>query len=276
MLSWRAKRTLCEEVQHEDDKVDLLNNGDQRRTSPGCRAGLEHRRNPIARSALLSFAYELETIGDIIDKNLIDLAKKKITLDVDFSKEGWAELDEFFRKCWRTSRLRYRRLPARTGRLRRNCCGTSTRFTRLEIELRRPAFPPLARGPDGILRDQRDSSGCVDEPEGHQFPPRLSGLSDPGGESFLIHRGDRPLHAAELDRAIELAERLCRVGPIEVDVGCGKGGFLLWAAQSRLDRNFLGVERLLLRLRKVDKKILRLGLVNARLVRIEAGYLIAN
>ena len=64
--------------------------------------------------------------------------------------------------------------------------------------------------------------------------------------------------------------------PTEVDIGCGKGGFLLWAAQTRLDRNFLGVERLLLRLRKVDKKIRRLGLANARLIRIEASYLIAK
>lgn len=64
--------------------------------------------------------------------------------------------------------------------------------------------------------------------------------------------------------------------PIEVDVGCGKGGFLLWAAQTQLDRNFLGVERLLLRLRKVDKKIHRLGLANVHLIRIEASYLIAK
>ena len=64
--------------------------------------------------------------------------------------------------------------------------------------------------------------------------------------------------------------------PTEVDIGCGKGGFLLWAAQTRLDRNFIGVERLLLRLRGVDKKIRRLGLANARLIRIEASYLIAK
>jgi tRNA (guanine-N7-)-methyltransferase len=64
--------------------------------------------------------------------------------------------------------------------------------------------------------------------------------------------------------------------PIEVDIGCGKGGFLLWAAQTQTDRNFVGIERLLLRLRRVDKKILRLGLANARLIRIEASYLMAK
>jgi len=65
-------------------------------------------------------------------------------------------------------------------------------------------------------------------------------------------------------------------GPVEIDVGCGKGGFLLWAAQARPQSNFLGIERQLVRLRKVDGKIRRLGLANAKLVRIEAGYFISK
>jgi tRNA (guanine-N7-)-methyltransferase len=64
--------------------------------------------------------------------------------------------------------------------------------------------------------------------------------------------------------------------PIEVDVGCGKGSFLLWAAQSNSERNFLGIERQLGRLRRIDKKVRRLGLQNVRLIRIEAGYLIGK
>lgn len=64
--------------------------------------------------------------------------------------------------------------------------------------------------------------------------------------------------------------------PVEIDVGCGKGAFLLWAAQARPESNFLGIERLLMRLRKVDKKLQRHGLSNARLIRIEASYLIAH
>ncbi|HUI05733.1 MAG TPA: tRNA (guanosine(46)-N7)-methyltransferase TrmB [Verrucomicrobiae bacterium] len=60
---------------------------------------------------------------------------------------------------------------------------------------------------------------------------------------------------------------------IEVDVGCGKGSFLLWSAQMHPDANFVGVDRLLRRLRKIDRKIQRLGLMNARLMRVEAGYL---
>ena len=64
--------------------------------------------------------------------------------------------------------------------------------------------------------------------------------------------------------------------PIEIEIGCGKGAFLAWAAQTRLQHNFLGVERQMIRLRKVDSKVQRLGLTNVRLLRIEAGYLVGK
>ena len=59
---------------------------------------------------------------------------------------------------------------------------------------------------------------------------------------------------------------------LEIDIGCGKGTFLAWAASARPQHNFLGVERQLKRLRKVDKKVARLGLGNVRLLRVEASY----
>lgn len=64
--------------------------------------------------------------------------------------------------------------------------------------------------------------------------------------------------------------------PIEVDVGCGKGGFLLWVARSRPQSNFIGIERQLVRLRKVGKKVERMGLANIRLLRVEASYCIGK
>jgi len=64
--------------------------------------------------------------------------------------------------------------------------------------------------------------------------------------------------------------------PIEIDLGCGKGSFLLWAASTFPQRNFLGVDRLLRRLRRVDRKAVRNGLRNLRLVRLEAAYLVAK
>lgn len=60
--------------------------------------------------------------------------------------------------------------------------------------------------------------------------------------------------------------------PVEIDLGCGDGTFLVERARRNPDRNFLGVERLLGRARKVDRKAQRLGLTNVRGLRIESGY----
>ncbi|HXI83755.1 MAG TPA: Na/Pi cotransporter family protein [Verrucomicrobiae bacterium] len=92
-----GNETLCEEVRKEDDKVDLLNNAIKAyitRLSEQALNTAESRRE----IALLTFATELENIGDIIDKNLVELAEKKITLHVDFSTEGRVELEGYFQK----------------------------------------------------------------------------------------------------------------------------------------------------------------------------------
>ncbi|MBN2301209.1 MAG: tRNA (guanosine(46)-N7)-methyltransferase TrmB [Lentisphaerae bacterium] len=60
--------------------------------------------------------------------------------------------------------------------------------------------------------------------------------------------------------------------PLEVDLGCGKGRFLLAHAQHKPNVNFLGVDRQLARLRKIDKRIQKIGIANVRLLRIEAVY----
>ncbi|MBL7114365.1 MAG: tRNA (guanosine(46)-N7)-methyltransferase TrmB [Kiritimatiellae bacterium] len=63
-----------------------------------------------------------------------------------------------------------------------------------------------------------------------------------------------------------------RDAPLEVDVGCGKGRFLIARAAQFPDHNFLGIERQLVRVRKVDGKLRRAGITNARLLRLEADY----
>ena len=44
---------------------------------------------------LIAFTSELETVGDIVDINLLDLARKKIRKGLEFSKEGREEIRAF-------------------------------------------------------------------------------------------------------------------------------------------------------------------------------------
>ena len=82
----------------------------------------------------------------------------------------------------------------------------------------------------------------------------------------LIH----PL--ASIVERLDLPALFPRRHPLEIDLGSGDGSFLAHYARLHPERDFIGVERLLGRLRKLDRKGRRLGLANLRAVRIEASY----
>ena len=63
-----------------------------------------------------------------------------------------------------------------------------------------------------------------------------------------------------------------RKAPLEVDLGCGDGLFLADIAAANPAHDFLGIERLVGRLRTAHRKIVARRLTNARLLRIETSY----
>ncbi|MBN1670250.1 MAG: tRNA (guanosine(46)-N7)-methyltransferase TrmB [Kiritimatiellae bacterium] len=68
-------------------------------------------------------------------------------------------------------------------------------------------------------------------------------------------------------------ERFFAAGrPLEVDVGCGKGLFLIARAKKHPDLNFLGIDRQLRRIRKAAGRAAREGAANVRLLRCESSY----
>jgi len=102
-----------------------------------------------------------------------------------------------------------------------------------------------------------------------ESPCRVEKPSPPDDPSLIFRPDD---YFALMDwRAVFAPGR-----PIEIDLGCGTGSFLLWAAQTHPQRNFFGVERLRRRLQRADRKALRQKLENVRLMRIEATYLIGK
>jgi len=73
-------------------------------------------------------------------------------------------------------------------------------------------------------------------------------------------------------KRLELGEIFPAAQPLEVELGCGDASFLVEYARRHPGRNFMGVERLLGRLRKLDRKGRRAGLSNLRGVQIESSY----
>ena len=81
-------------------------------------------------------------------------------------------------------------------------------------------------------------------------------------------RGDHILRVADITRPLEFD--LSR--PLEIEVGCGKGKFLTARAKENPDCDFLGIERMLERVRLFDGKCRRGGIDNAKVLRLEALY----
>lgn len=75
---------------------------------------------------------------------------------------------------------------------------------------------------------------------------------------------------------LPLATYFPKQQPIEVDLGCGKGRFLLARAAAQPDTNFLGIDRMLARIRRIDHRAVRRKMDNIRLLRVEGYYAIAH
>ncbi len=71
---------------------------------------------------------------------------------------------------------------------------------------------------------------------------------------------------------LDLAKLFPKAQPLEVELGAGDGTFLMDWARLHPDINYIGVERLLGRARKIGRKSHRAGLFNLRAVRIEGSY----
>jgi tRNA (guanine-N7-)-methyltransferase len=80
------------------------------------------------------------------------------------------------------------------------------------------------------------------------------------------------LVVTDLCRRFDWREIFDNDRPVELDLGAGDGGFTVAYAQQHSDVNLLAVERLLGRVRKIEKRAARAGLENVRVLRLEFGY----
>src|SRR2546421_1963737 len=77
---------------------------------------------------------------------------------------------------------------------------------------------------------------------------------------------------ASITERIDPTDLFPKLRPLEVELGSGDGSFLVEYARLRPEHNFIGVERLFGRIRKMDRKARSAGLTNLWGVRIESAY----
>ena len=68
---------------------------------------------------------------------------------------------------------------------------------------------------------------------------------------------------------LDLRELFPTPAPLELDLGCGDGSFLAALAAAHPERNYLGIEQLIGRVRTACRTIAALGLTNARILRVD-------
>ena len=85
---------LAGKIRDRDDKVDLLTREIRMYLTnelDWSAPDLREDQNDVMR--ILNFTTDLETVADVIDNSLRDMASKKHNLKLEFSEEGWEELE---------------------------------------------------------------------------------------------------------------------------------------------------------------------------------------
>jgi phosphate:Na+ symporter len=90
-------RKLMREVEQLDDAVDALHEAIKLYLTEVSRESMDARDQKRSID-VITFTTNLEHIGDIIDKNLMELAAKKIKNKLRFSDEGFAEIERMHRR----------------------------------------------------------------------------------------------------------------------------------------------------------------------------------
>jgi phosphate:Na+ symporter len=99
-------RGLVDQVSRMDNSVDGLDEAIKLYLTKLTRGSLDEREGHRAME-IISFAINLEHIGDIIDKNLSELATKKIKRRFQFSPEGAEELAAFHKRTMESLRIAF-------------------------------------------------------------------------------------------------------------------------------------------------------------------------
>jgi phosphate:Na+ symporter len=99
-------RKLAAQVSRMDNAVDRLHEAIKLYVTQVTRESLDEQDGRRAME-IFAFAINLEHIGDIIDRNLMELAVKKIRRHYQFSKEGAAELEAFHQRVLNNLKLAF-------------------------------------------------------------------------------------------------------------------------------------------------------------------------
>jgi tRNA (guanine-N7-)-methyltransferase len=98
-----------------------------------------------------------------------------------------------------------------------------------------------------------------------------TGMSDKAAAPLCLE-----ILPGQIDGPLHLDALFGRPGPVEIEIGVGKGRFILAEAERRAEVNFLGLEWSLKHLRIAKERAGRRGLANVRFHRADARHVLAD
>jgi phosphate:Na+ symporter len=143
-------RKLLREVEELDDGVDALHEAVKLYLTDVSRETLDAEDNRRAID-VITFTTNLEHVGDIVDKNLMDLANKKIRNKLQFSAEGFREICDMHARLVDNLKLALNVFLSGDVRLARRLLEEKVAFRELERAASESHLQRLRRGtPESI------------------------------------------------------------------------------------------------------------------------------
>jgi phosphate:Na+ symporter len=93
----KADLDLIADIEERDDKVDILNR-EIRFYLAKVTQEIATRDQAEKQMELISLSNDVENVGDVVTRNILSIAKRKISLGLAFSAQGWDEIRDFHSK----------------------------------------------------------------------------------------------------------------------------------------------------------------------------------
>jgi len=141
----KCDRELIERVENMDDNVDLL---DRAIRMYLIQLGKEHFSPEEAKRQMeiLTVVSNLEAIGDVIDKNLLELARKKAKKGLQFSAKGGVEIEDLHSRVLENLETAMSAFTTSNQALAEKAYRNKTRIRELEREYNRRHIERLESG----------------------------------------------------------------------------------------------------------------------------------
>ncbi len=150
----KADLDLIGDIESRDDKVDILNR-EIRFYLAKVTQEIATREQAEKQMELISLSNDVENIGDVVTRNILAIAKRRIALGLAFSAQGWEEIQDFHSKVCENFDLALIAYSTQDEEIARKVVRHRTALLAIENSLKEKHIARLSQG----TRESIETSG---------------------------------------------------------------------------------------------------------------------